>query len=480
MLDYDVVIIGGNITGRWAAQQARKWRARVALVEGSHGQLGSDVTIRHESYYQAFLQGGKKLNPQGNYWQNLSGNSDQSWPELGGEIFWAADRVFPSLTQLISEGIDVILGLGEFQLERGKESEDLVYFVNQRKLYSRAFLVALGSLPKLPPIEGLMETGYYTRQTLYHLLKKPKLPKSLIIIGGDPSGLEMAQILGRLGCKITVIVKGNSILPREDPEVSLLIQAQMEAEGISILTEMEVTQARQIDGKKWVQAGDLALETDEIILAVGWQMDLSSLDPLGWSVTSHQTRQTHHRKIYAFSEIKAGYIFPQCAEYKAMIALKNILFFPFFKFNVSHDHAIPWAIFMEPELGRVGLTAHEVRKRYREEDFLIVKQSFKTILKAQIRGEIGGFCQVIIHKSGKILGATIVGNQGSEMISILALAIDQGIKIHVLARSPMIPATFAGIIHDIAQEWIWQSLQRQKWLYNFLDNFFHWRRSGLI
>ena len=330
---------------------------------------------------------------------------------------------------LATLGIDVIFGEGKFV-----DRPHLAFVVKGRHLRSRTYLLATPSQPIIPAIPGLISTGFIIPQKIQQL---SKLPETLAVIGGDPSGIEIAQTFSRLGTQVTIVVKSSHILGKEDSEAAFLVQAQLEAEGVRILTQTEVSQVRKIDDKKWILVGNEAIEIDEILLAAGNKPNLETfnLESVGVKFNSqklllNKKLQTSNSRIYGCGDLIGGYSFPHIANYEAQIAIKNILYLPIFVANYS---GIPWSIFSEPQLGRVGLTEQQARQRYGE-NVLVNRQYLKNIDRAQILSQTTGFCKIVGHRNGKILGVSIVGNQASEIIHIMALAIRQGIKIEAIAE----------------------------------------------
>jgi pyruvate/2-oxoglutarate dehydrogenase complex dihydrolipoamide dehydrogenase (E3) component len=182
--------------------------------------------------------------------------------------------------------------------------------------------------------------------------------------------------------------------------------------------------------------------------------------------------QTTNPRIYGCGDVAGGYQFPHLAQYEADIALNNALFFPWFKVDYL---GIPWAIFTDPPLARVGLTEAQARRRYGK-DVLVVRQYFKVLDKAQLLGETTGFCKLVVRQNGEILGASIVGAQASESIGEIALAIRRKLKVGVLADLPHASSTLTEIIGKTAIEWRRQRLKRNEMLQNFLEGFFNLRR----
>ncbi|WP_413162081.1 dihydrolipoyl dehydrogenase family protein [Capilliphycus salinus ALCB114379] len=482
MIDYDVVIIGGSPTGRYAAALATQNQARVALVEPqnpsftdycwrlAHSNALRSVSqaVRHIERAPQFGIDPTADNPECEPTFSLDWRQTQQW----------VDTVVSNLEQQYSPpilayaGVDVIFGQGEFVCK-----PHLAFVVNERVLRARTYLLATGSQAKIPDIEGLLLTGFLTAESINKL---PEIPEHLAIVGGDPSGTELAQTFARLGSKVTMIVKNNQILAKEDSEAAALVQAQLEAEGITVLTQTEVTQTRQIQGKKWIQAGNKALEVDEIILAAGQQPQLNcfNLDGVGVEFNRQYLRlneklQTSHSRIYACGNLSGGYSYPHLANYEAEIAIKNALYLPIFKVNYQ---GVPWAIFSEPQLARVGLTETQAQRRYGDK-ILVYREYFKDLPKAIVEDEKVGFCKLIGHQNGQILGASIVGSQAGEMINIIALAIRQGLKVNAIAQLPQVWPTFSQMSQQTAIAWLQQRRRCNTLLTDWIENLFHWRRS---
>lgn len=484
-VEYDLIVIGGSRAGIDAALFAAHLNARVALVEPQIQQtnwLGYGAT-----YAQGLTQVGRvakqlRAASQFGIYPAMNDSIQQQTPsvELTEVMQWSqavvstcAEQTSPAI--LASLGVDVIAGSGEFC-----RLPHLGFVANNRRLRARSYLIATGSVPIIPQLEGLQAIGYFTPEDMWQQNCSQKLQGSWVVIGGEATGVELAQTLARLSCNVTLVVGTSHILSKEDPEASGLVQAQLEAEGIRILTESEVTQVRQIDDKKWIQAGNHALEADEILLAIGQQPNIEALNLAGVGVKFNQQGlelneklQTTNSRIYACGDVMGGYQFSHLAQYEATIAVKNALFAPIF--NVNY-HGIPWAICSDPQLVRVGLTEAQARERYGK-DVFVVRQYFKSLDKAQILGETTGFCKIVGRQNGEILGAAIVGAEAGELIGIIAFSMRQKLKIKAIADLPHISSTLSEIIHKTAIEWQRQCFRRNQTLSNFLEWFFNLRRS---
>ena len=488
MIDYDLVIIGGTTAGRYAALTATGFQARVALVEPfSNSQnlptAGQDAIALSSQYNQILSESGRfaeQISSQkfGVPWETTNSEVPIEL-RFDGVMKWAEGVVsnlseINSLGVLATRGVDVIFGNGEFVLK-----PDFAFAVNGRQLRSLSYLLACPSVPAIPNIEGLSSVGYFTLETVWQLAKQQKLPKSLAVIGADPSGVEVAQTFARLGVAVTVVVKGSHILAKEEREAASLVQAAMEAQGVRVLTATEVTQARVIDGKKWIQAGDLAIEAEEVFVAAGRRLNFKSLNLEATGIKfNHQglilndKLQTTNSRIYACGDVAGGYSFPQIANSEALVAVKNALFLPRSKIDYR---GIPWAIFSDPQLARVGLTEAQAIRRFGD-DIIVSREYFKNVEKAQMCGEITGFCKIVGRGNGEILGACIVGPQAAELIHVVALAVRQGMTVEAIAELPFICSTFSEINGQTAAAWQLQRFRSNTFMRNLWENLFHWRR----
>ncbi|MEQ9549107.1 MAG: FAD-dependent oxidoreductase [Coleofasciculus sp. G3-WIS-01] len=413
---------------------------------------------------------------------------------------------------LASLGVDVISGDGEFF-----RLPHLGFVVNNRRLRARAYLIATGSCAEIPDIDGLDTTSYFTPRNIWNHVDKSRdkvigagltnwvppesdnikstplgepeeleeispfqLQKHWLVVGSNPNAVELAQTLARLDYQVTLAVSEAHIFPQEDSEASCLVQAQLEAEGIRVLTQSSVTQIRLIEERKWVQVGNRAIEIDEILWATGQTPNIESLNLAGVGVKFsrkglkvNQKLQTTNPRIYACGDVIGGYQFEHIAKYEANIAIKNALFFPLWTVDYQ---GIPWAIFTDPTLARVGLTEAQARERYGKEVW-VVRHYFKSLDKAQIIGETTGFCKLVVRRNGTILGGLIVGTGADELIGAIALLIRHKIKVGSLAKIPQASPTMSEILSKTAQEWQRQRLERNQMLQNLLEGFFNWRRN---
>ncbi|MDM9381532.1 NAD(P)/FAD-dependent oxidoreductase [Chlorogloeopsis sp. ULAP01] len=482
-VDYDVVIIGGTQAGRYAAQMATQFKAKVALIEPKfsyeyiHQYVFSEISKLAQQLSNTAQFGIKALHSDSTEEYQIS----LTWPDA----MLYAQGVASNLEELYSpailaaQGVDVILGEGEF-----RSSPDLAFVVGDRLLRARTYLLANGSVPVIPEIEGLQKTGFLNLSQIWQSLNSEAPPQNWVILGGVPQSIQVAQTLARLGCSVTLIVSSPLIIAHADPEIAQLLQAHLEAEGIRILTQTSVTQVRMIENKKWLQAGDKAIETDEIVVATTQHPNVESLNLAAVGVKWYHRRlvvneklQTTNHRIYACGDVIGGYDYPHIANYEARIALKNALFFNRYKVNYQ---CIAWGVISQPILAQVGVTEAQAKRQYHQDEILVLRQYFKTLAVAHIQEEITGICKLVVRQNGEILGASILGAQANEFINIIALAIAQKIKIYQIANLVSIFPSFSEILEQTAQEWDKQKLQSNTLKQEFLEGFFHFRRNWNI
>ncbi|AFZ37172.1 Mercury(II) reductase [Stanieria cyanosphaera PCC 7437] len=483
-VDYDLVVIGSSWEGIYAAATAAKLKARVALVtQNKTGSCqDSERFIRHSLTQISYLVQQRQENRFGIADDILSVPKNSLLAaKLWGEEVEENLIAEQSLTTLASLGVDVIFEQGEFC-----RLPNQALIVGKRKLESRAYLITTGSDWEVKSIEGKEEVNFLTINELLNQKDLAFLAKDLVVIGDSFRTLEVVQSLAKLGKNITLIIEKERLLPQEDLDVALLIQAHLEAAQVKIITNSPVTQIKKIGQKKWLQAGSYAIEADEIIWAGKRIPNIDGLNLAGVGVKYQSHRilvnnylQTTNHQIYACGDLIGGYSLPNLAQYEANIILKNALFFPWFQVNY---HPLPWAIFTEPNLARVGMTEIQARQVYGH-DLYVIKQYFKSVAQAQLLGETTGFLKLIVGPQGEIIGCAIIGHQAVELINAIALMIKNKIKLNhnsicglLQINIPYVYPSFAEILDQAANAFYQQKLARSKKSLNLLETWFNWRR----
>ena len=441
-VDYDLVIIGGGSAGLVAASAGAQLNAKVALIE-KEPRLGGDCLHYGCVPSKSLIHAARVAHDVRNaatYGIDASIH-DIHIREALGHVHRVIDtiQVHDSTERFESLGVEVIYGEGQF-------TDRQTFEVNGRQLKARAYLIATGGRPGLPPITGLKEAGYLTNVNVFSIEQRPN---ALAVIGAGPIGCELGQAFSRLGSQVTMIASRNHILPKEEPEAAKVVQAQMEAEGIQVLTETRAKEVLVENGQKVIvtNTGDRVV-VDEILVAAGrvphvetLNLKAAGVDVGKEGILVNAKLQTSNPKIYAAGDVIGGYQFTHVAGYEGAVAMQNALILPTKK---ADYRVIPWATFTEPELGRVGLTEEQARKRYGD-DLMVLRHDFDHVDRALAEGAGIGFAKFITRKNGEILGAHIVGPAAGELIHEVVLAMSYKLKIGALKSIIHVYPTLAEI-----------------------------------
>ncbi len=449
-MQYDMTIIGGGSGGLTAARVAASLGATVLLIDKE--KLGGDCL-----YYGCV--------------------PSKSLLHVARIVHQAREIALLGLTSVpVTVDMAKVSKYVQGVIERVSEAEKVytenvtvkfgkVTFISATELLlngepftSRNTIIATGSRPAVPLIEGLAETGYYTNNDLFDL---EHLPTSLLVIGGGPVGVEMSQAFSRLGTRVTILQRARRILPKEDHDASATLAQVLTSEGITLVTEATVLKVERKGTKKLVtiQHGQeqKTLEADELLVALGRAPNVEALnleaanvtyDDKGISVDEHL--QTSTPNILAIGDvIGGGYLFTHVASYQAGIAVRNALV-PVSKKKVDY-RVVPWCTFTEPEVARVGLTLEEAEKQHKE--VRVESFPFAEVDRAQAENETVGFIKLILAgKKGEIIGAHIVGPRAGELLGEITLAIQHKMTVNDIYNTIHTYPTMATGIQQAAFE----------------------------
>ena len=424
---YDIAIIGGGSGGLTAARVATNLGANVLLIDKE--RLGGDclnygcVPSKSLLHVARVVRQAREAMQLGLTPANLGVDMARVSAYVQGVIsrVQEAEKVY-------AEGATIKFGAVSF-----KSPTELV--LNDEEITSRSIVIATGSRPAIPIIEGLQEVGYFTNEDVFDLTA---LPSSLAIIGGGPISVELGQAFERLGTKVTIIQRAERILPKEDPEVSATIVTVLQSEGIDIATETQVLKVSRQGQKKviTVKQGTRVwnIEVDEILLAVGRHPNVEGLnlaeagiayDSKGIKVDDYL--QTSAPNVLAIGDVIGGYFFTHVAAYQAGIAVRNAVL-PVGKKKVDY-RVVPWCTFTDPEAARVGFTPQEAEQQYKQ--MRVVKLPWADIDRAQTENETTGFIKLVLAgKKDEIVGAHMVGAHAGELLGEMSLAMQHNLTIN--------------------------------------------------
>jgi pyruvate/2-oxoglutarate dehydrogenase complex dihydrolipoamide dehydrogenase (E3) component len=297
---------------------------------------------------------------------------------------------------------------------------------------ARRFVISTGSSPFVPPIPGLDKVKYYTNEDIFELREQPE---HLLVIGGGPIGMELAQAHVRLGSKVTVI-EGFKALGRDDPEMAAIALDRIRAEGVEIAEDAMAETISQRGKVITVKTKDgRAFKGSHLLMAVGRKpntdklnLDAAGIEPTRGGIKVDASLKTTTKKVYAIGDVAAGLQFTHVAGYHAGVIIKSALFGMPSKASNGH---IPWATYIDPEMAQVGLTEAEARAEYGDK-LEVVRFEYAENDRARAELATTGLIKVMIVK-GRPIGASIVGAQAGELIQTWALVIANKLKIGAVA-----------------------------------------------
>ncbi|WP_170790540.1 dihydrolipoyl dehydrogenase family protein [Ruegeria lacuscaerulensis] len=426
-LKTDILVIGAGSGGLSVAAGASQMGADVILLEGH--KMGGDCLNFGCVPSKALIASGKAAYGQAH--ASALGVADVV-PQV--DYAAAKDHVHDVIAQIEPMdsqerfegfGVKVIREYGHFvSLTQVQAGDNLIS--------ARRVVIATGSSPMVPSIPGLDQVPSYTNETIFDLRDKPE---HLLIIGGGPIGMEMAQAHIRLGCKVTVI-EGMQALGKDDPEAAEIVLDSLRAEGIEIHEQAMVAQIRGADGKVEVVTETGQIYTgSHLLLAAGRKantdrlnLEAAGIEPIRNGIKVDDALRTTNKKVYAIGDVAGGLQFTHVAGYHAGIIIRSALFGLPSKAKTAH---IPWATYTDPELAQVGLTEAQARTQHGDK-VEIARFDYHHNDRAISERKTKGFIKVMVVK-GRPVGATIVGHQAGELINLWSLALANNLKMGQVA-----------------------------------------------
>ncbi len=358
-------------------------------------------------------------------------------------------------TMALFDKVDLILRQGKAGFADPHTVE-----VGGRRITARRIFICAGTRPALPPIDGLAEVDPLTNETMFDL---HAVPESMIVVGGGNIACEMAQAFNRLGCQVTMVMRGKSVLWREDQEAVHLLQQKLQEEGIAVRTHAKMKGFEKKNGRVVLHTEDSIIEAERVLAALGRRMDLGPLrldnagvqySDSGITVDAHlRTSQPH---IMAAGDCNGYAQFSHAAMHQGMIALVNCML-PWPLKRDFRKYVVPWTVFTEPALSFVGQRESDLKGRgVRYETVTVRYEDYG----AAIAEELGpGFVKVFVSPAGRIFGAYIIGEGSGEMINEWGLAIQTGIRMHdVMFLQHSFPA-MAFLSKRASEQWMTNRLK---------------------
>jgi len=435
-LPFDLLIIGAGPAGLVAARAALAADARVALIEARRiggnclheGCIPSKTLIRSAQLI-AELRNAPNFGVDG-----VEVPADVDFEAVMTRVRRVRDRILrtDSPERLRAEGMALYAGRARFT------GPDAVDVDGSRLRFGRA-LVATGSRPQLPDIEGLDDAGFLTSETVFDLTR---LPPSLLVLGGGPLGCELAQAFQRFGCRTLICHSEPLFLPKEERDAAQMVSDALARDGVEIHLNCKVNAVRLEGGRKYVTMttdGNLSTTVvDEILTGIGRLPAVQELDlekagvayDAETGIRVDDFLRSSNPRIFAAGDVCLERAFTNMAEASARIAVCNALLRGRRRLS---GLTVPWCTYTDPQVAHVGLYVRQARTQG------IPIKTYTVPMHAVVRaitdGEEEGFVKIHVREGGdRILGATIVGRCAGELINMISLAMEAGVGLRRLAR----------------------------------------------
>lgn len=438
MKNYDVAIIGGGSAGLTAAAYAVQFGARTLIIEKRkiggdctwYGCIPSKTLLKIASIVHEF----RTANKYGLESHTSKVNLTTVMEEIQKTIFSVYAEESPE--KLKADGIDILFGQAQF-LDNHRLK------VQTEEIYARKILIATGASPLIPEITGLGSINYHTYETIWQL---KELPHHLVVLGGGSVGCELAQAFRRLGSNVTLIEKGDRLLPQEDKQSSSVLSQVLAEEGVQTRFNFSPDKVSQDSSGIHLNLGDEEILCDVLLVAVGRVPNVSDLsfEKAGINFTNQgvevdQFLRTSQKHIFAAGDCIGGYQFTHYAGWQAAMAIRNALL-P--GNSPGKSNFVPRTIFTDPEIAQVGLLEDQAREKFGKNCFVYVRP-MSNVDRARTEYNTHGFLKIIYHRNGAILGVTIVSARAGETINEWTLAIQNKMKVTDLSSSIHVYPTFS-------------------------------------
>jgi pyruvate/2-oxoglutarate dehydrogenase complex dihydrolipoamide dehydrogenase (E3) component/uncharacterized membrane protein YdjX (TVP38/TMEM64 family) len=475
--DNNLIVIGAGSAGLVTALIAATVRAKVTLVE--RHRMGGDCLNTGCVPSKALLRSARVADyvRRAPEYGLAPAEVKVDFPKVMARVQSIIKTIEPHDSVERFTGLGVNCMQGDARLVSPWEVE-----VDGQRISARHIVIASGARPRVPNIPGLSDIPYLTSDTIWEV---EEAPASLLVLGAGPIGCELAQAFQRLGVSVTLITHAQRLLPREDPEVSVLVQQRFEAQGMIVHTGCEPLAFTAGAEQQLCQCrgpeGEVELVFDRLLLAVGRSanVDNMGLENLGIAVSKRGTVEvdaflrTSLPTVLACGDVAGPYQFTHMASHQAWYAAVNSLFGRFRKFRVDYS-VVPWATFTDPEVARVGLNEIEAAEQGIEVE--VSRYDISDLDRAIADGEAHGFIKVLtVPGKDRILGATIVGYHAGELINEFVMAMKHGLGLNKILATIHIYPTLGEGNKFLAGEW--RKARKPEKLLRWVQRYHDWMRG---
>ncbi len=415
MYSHDIIVIGGGAAGLTVASGCAQLGMKTALVEREH--MGGDCLHYGCVPSKTILHVASQFKGAHEFQRFASRSVSVPEPDMESVNRHIAGVVsdiayHDSPERFRSLGVEVFFGAAEFRNANEIEVDGI-------RLSSRRIVVATGSRAAIPPVPGLAESGYLTNRDMFSL---SKLPKSLVIMGGGPIGVELGQAYRRLGSEVSIIEMAPRILPRDDEDVAAVVADRVERENINLYTNSKLSRVESRGGRNVLhietREGETTIEADELLVAAGRKANVDSLnlDAAGVSIERgaiavNDKLQSSVPHIYAIGDANGRFPFTHVAGMEASAVVRRVALHA----GGRADYAkVPWVSYTDPELANVGhseASAKEAGIKAR-----VVTQSFAGVDRAHAEESTDGLLKVVLDSRDRVIGAQVAAKGAGELI----------------------------------------------------------------
>ncbi len=311
--------------------------------------------------------------------------------------------------------------------------------LNGKTYSAKNWVIATGSSPSIPPIEGLDKTPFITNKEIFSL---DHLPKSMVVLGAGPIASEMAQAFSRLGTQVAVIQRSSQILSKEDKDMADHVMEALRSEGVTIHLNATVVSTKDLGTEREIIIKDredkkTTLRAETILVAMGREANLADLglegiglqyDRKGLQVDDRL--RTTHKHIYAAGDVTGSYLFTHAAGYEGGIVVSNAIFHLPRKVNYTY---LPWCTYTDPELASIGMNERAAKAAGIE--YSVWTEAFKDNDRSLAEGEKVGKIKMILDEKEKPLGVQILGPQAGELLGEWVAVLNGKVKLSILASA---------------------------------------------
>jgi pyruvate/2-oxoglutarate dehydrogenase complex dihydrolipoamide dehydrogenase (E3) component/uncharacterized membrane protein YdjX (TVP38/TMEM64 family) len=462
--DDNLIVIGGGAAGLVSSIIGSAVKAKVTLIE-KH-KMGGDCLNTGCVPSKAIIHAAKIAheNSQGHKNGLLRGEqANVDFTQVMDHVHNSIKAIEPHDSIERYESLGVSCATGEAKIISPWEVE-IQHADGQVEVRSAAnIIIATGGRPRIPNIPGLDDVRYYTSDTLWQLTE---LPKRLLILGAGPIGCELGQAFARLDSQVSIVDKGQFLMPREDEDISTMVAEAMVAEGVNHIPGRSINQLKAV-GDHYVAIlsdsdnGDTTeeIEFDALLLAIGREGNTKNLglENVGLEVDRNgflavdEYLQTECPTIYACGDVIGGYQFTHVSAHEAWFASVNSLFGRFKRFKADY-RVIPWATFTSPEVARVGLSEKEAKEQ--NIPYESTQYELDDLDRAIVDDSAFGFVRVLtVPGKDKILGATIVGARADDLIATFVIGMKHNLGLNKILGTIHAYPTYMEANKFVAGQW---------------------------